>query len=88
MHTIENNPDMAFLRLLKIMDELREKCPWDKVQTLESLRHLTIEETYELSDSILNHDLEGLKKNSAMCYYILSFMRKLLQNNSFLILQT
>ncbi len=62
MHTIENNPDTAFLRLLKIMDELREKCPWDKVQTLESLRHLTIEETYELSDSILNHDLDGLKK--------------------------
>lgn len=62
MHTTKNNPDTAFLRLLKIMDELREKCPWDKVQTLESLRHLTIEETYELSDSILNHDFEGLKK--------------------------
>jgi MazG family protein len=62
MHTEETTPDQAFLRLLKIMDELREKCPWDKVQTWESLRHLTIEETYELSDSILNHDLEGLKK--------------------------
>jgi len=62
MHTKETTPEKAFLRLLKIMDELREKCPWDKVQTLESLRHLTIEETYELSDAILNHDLEGLKK--------------------------
>ena len=43
----------AFERLAIIMDELREKCPWDKKQTLESLRHLTIEETYELADSIL-----------------------------------
>ena len=43
----------AFDRLLTIMDELRENCPWDKKQTLESLRHLTIEETYELSDAIL-----------------------------------
>lgn len=51
----------AFERLLDIMDDLREKCPWDKKQTLESLRHLTIEETYELSDAILDNDLEGLK---------------------------
>nr|HPH46887.1 nucleoside triphosphate pyrophosphohydrolase [Chryseolinea sp.] len=47
----------AFDRLLTIMDELRENCPWDKKQTLESLRHLTIEETYELSDSIIEGDL-------------------------------
>src|SRR6056297_216321 len=52
----------AFRDLLEIMDELREKCPWDKKQTLESLRKLTIEETYELGDAILNHDLNGIKK--------------------------
>lgn len=52
----------AFDRLLTIMDELRENCPWDKKQTLESLRHLTIEETYELSDSILDGNLVEIKK--------------------------
>lgn len=52
----------AFDRLLTIMDELREQCPWDKKQTLESLRHLTIEEVYELGDAILDNDLEELKK--------------------------
>jgi MazG family protein len=52
----------AFDRLLTIMDELRANCPWDKKQTLESLRHLTIEETYELSDSILEGDLQEIKK--------------------------
>ncbi|HEV7348799.1 nucleoside triphosphate pyrophosphohydrolase [Telluribacter sp.] len=53
---------MAFDRLLTIMDELREQCPWDRKQTLESLRHLTIEETYELSDAILENDLPEIKK--------------------------
>ncbi|HEY5917072.1 MAG TPA: nucleoside triphosphate pyrophosphohydrolase [Chryseolinea sp.] len=53
---------VAFDRLLTIMDELRENCPWDKKQTLESLRHLTIEETYELSDSILESNLGEIKK--------------------------
>lgn len=52
---------VAFERLLNIMDDLREKCPWDQKQTLESLRHLTIEETYELGDAILTNDLEALK---------------------------
>ncbi|HQO50285.1 MAG TPA: nucleoside triphosphate pyrophosphohydrolase, partial [Bacteroidales bacterium] len=52
----------AFGRLLTIMDELRAGCPWDRVQTLESLRHLTIEETYELSDAILKSDLQEIKK--------------------------
>ncbi|MDG3583615.1 nucleoside triphosphate pyrophosphohydrolase [Galbibacter pacificus] len=52
----------AIDRLLTIMDELREKCPWDKKQTLESLRHLTIEETYELGDAILDNDLEEVRK--------------------------
>lgn len=51
----------AFESLLEIMDELREKCPWDRKQTLETLRHLTIEETYELSEAILDQDLQALK---------------------------
>ncbi|KAB2913742.1 MAG: nucleoside triphosphate pyrophosphohydrolase [Bacteroidetes bacterium] len=53
---------VAFERLLKIMDELREQCPWDREQTIESLRHLTIEETYELSDAILANNLDEIKK--------------------------
>lgn len=52
----------AFDRLLTIMDELREQCPWDRKQTLQSLRHLTIEETYELGDAILDNDLEEVRK--------------------------
>ena len=52
----------AFERLLIVMDELREQCPWDKKQTMESLRHLTIEEVYELGDAILDKDLEDVKK--------------------------
>ena len=52
----------AFNRLLDIMDDLREKCPWDKKQTLQTLRHLTIEETYELGDAILDNNLEEVKK--------------------------
>lgn len=52
----------AFGKLLDIMDEIREKCPWDKKQTYESLRHLTIEETYELGDAILDNDLPEIKK--------------------------
>ncbi len=52
----------AFERLLVIMDELREKCPWDKKQTIESLRHLTIEETYELADAIIEKDMPNIKK--------------------------
>lgn len=61
MHSKEEKLE-AFSRLLDIMDELREKCPWDKKQTLESLRHLTIEETYELADAIIKNDLPELKK--------------------------
>lgn len=52
----------AFGRLLTIMEELREQCPWDKKQTMQSLRHLTIEETYELGDAILDNDLNEVKK--------------------------
>ena len=53
---------VAFERLLNIMDDLRSKCPWDKKQTMQSLRHLTIEETYELGDAILSNDLQEVKK--------------------------
>ena len=52
----------AFKELLEIMDKLRDKCPWDKEQTIESLRKLTIEETYELGDAILKNDLQEIKK--------------------------
>ncbi|SMC53521.1 nucleoside triphosphate pyrophosphohydrolase [Pedobacter nyackensis] len=55
-------PASAFLRLLTVLDTLRTQCPWDKKQTMETLRHLTIEETYELSDAILEGDLEEVKK--------------------------
>ncbi|MEH6407933.1 MAG: nucleoside triphosphate pyrophosphohydrolase, partial [Leeuwenhoekiella sp.] len=57
-----NDQLKAIDRLLTIMDELRDQCPWDRKQTLESLRHLTIEETYELGDAILDNDLEEVKK--------------------------
>ena len=60
MNSRENQLE-AFDRLLTIMDELREQCPWDKNQTMESLRHLTIEETYELGDAILERDLTEVK---------------------------
>lgn len=56
-----NQKLQAFDRLLKIMDELREQCPWDRKQTLASLRHLTIEETYELGDAILDENMDELK---------------------------
>jgi XTP/dITP diphosphohydrolase len=52
----------AFLRLVGIMDELREKCPWDRKQTIDTLRSMTIEETYELADAILQHDWKGIKE--------------------------
>lgn len=56
------NPSDEFVRLVKIMDELREKCPWDKKQTVQTLRHLTIEETYELADAITDNDWDGIKE--------------------------
>src|ERR1700681_3111153 len=52
----------AFLRLAGIMDDLREKCPWDRKQTIQSLRQLTIEETYELADAITEEDWKGIKE--------------------------
>jgi XTP/dITP diphosphohydrolase len=57
-----NNTKEAFGRLIQIMDELREKCPWDREQTFETIRNLTIEETYELADAIIEHDFDSVKK--------------------------
>jgi MazG family protein len=53
---------LSFARLLDVMDQIRANCPWDKIQTIESLRHLTIEETYELSEAILNENMDEVKK--------------------------
>jgi XTP/dITP diphosphohydrolase len=68
---------IAFERLLNIMDDLREKCPWDQKQTFESLRHLTIEETYELSDAILKGDKNEIKKEIGDILLHLVFYSKL-----------
>lgn len=67
----------AFNRLLDIMDDLREKCPWDKKQTLESLRYLTIEEMYELSDAILENDKQEIKKELGDLFLHLIFYSKI-----------
>jgi MazG family protein len=67
----------AFDRLLTIMDELRENCPWDKKQTIESLRHLTIEETYELSDAILEADMQEIKKELGDVFLHLVFYARI-----------
>jgi len=68
---------VAIDRLLTIMDELREKCPWDKKQTFESLRHLTIEETYELGDAILDRNLEEIKNELGDLLLHIAFYAKL-----------
>jgi len=74
----------AFQRLLEIMDELRAKCPWDKKQTIESLRYLTIEETYELSESILQNDMDSIKKELGDLMLHLVFYSKIAsESNSF-----
>jgi XTP/dITP diphosphohydrolase len=74
----------AFERLLIIMDELREQCPWDKKQTMESLRHLTIEEVYELGDAILDNDLEEVKKELGDVLLHIVFYSKIgSENNTF-----
>lgn len=74
----------AFNRLLDIMDDLREKCPWDKKQTLQSLRHLTIEETYELGDAILDNNLEEVKKELGDLLLHIVFYAKIgSESNSF-----
>lgn len=68
---------VAFERLLNIMDDLREKCPWDHKQTNESLRHLTIEETYELSDALLANNNEEIKKELGDLFLHLVFYAKI-----------
>lgn len=73
-----NDPRLiAFQRLLNVMDDLREKCPWDRKQTIESLRHLTIEETYELADAIANNDMDGLKGELGDLFLHLVFYAKI-----------
>ncbi|HSI90818.1 MAG TPA: nucleoside triphosphate pyrophosphohydrolase [Adhaeribacter sp.] len=67
----------AFNRLLDVLDDLREKCPWDRKQTLQSLRHLTIEETYELSDAIMRGDMPELKKEIGDLMLHLTFYAKI-----------
>ena len=73
---------LAFDRILTIMDELRNECPWDKKQTIESLRHLTIEETFELSDAILKNDLQEVKKEIGDILLHLIFYSKIASENS------
>ena len=76
MNTVEQKKE-AFERLLTIMDELREKCPWDMKQTLESLRHLSIEEVYELGDAILDGDMEEVKKELGDVFLHLVFYSRI-----------
>jgi XTP/dITP diphosphohydrolase len=74
----------AFSRLITIMDELREKCPWDKKQTLDSLRYLTIEEMYELSDAILDKDMKEIKKELGdVLLHIVFYSRIASETNDF-----
>ena len=76
MNTREQHLE-AFGRLLDIMDDLREKCPWDRKQTFESLRHLTIEETYELADAILDKDVDEIRKETGDLLLHMVFYAKL-----------
>jgi len=81
-----HNPLTAFDRLLTIMNDLRENCPWDKKQTLESLRHLTIEETYELSDAILGNDMNEIKKELGdVMLHLVFYARIASETNAFTI---
>ncbi len=79
-----NEKLIAFERLLNIMDELREKCPWDKKQTIESIRHLTIEETFELSDAILEKDMQKIKKELGdLLLHVIFYSRIASETNDF-----
>lgn len=71
------NLSKAFLRLVNIMDELREKCPWDRKQTVQTLRSLTIEELYELTDSIIEEDWQGIKEELGDLFLHLLFYAKI-----------
>ena len=84
MKSTTSEQSAAFLRLLKIMDELREQCPWDKKQTLESLRHLSLEEVYELSDAILKNDLPEIEKELGdVLLHIVFYARLGTEQNAF-----
>src|ERR1700756_2251714 len=72
-----NHPSTAFDRLVKIMDELREQCPWDKKQTIQTLRPLTIEETYELADAITDSDWKGIKEELGDLFLHLLFYARI-----------
>jgi len=74
----------SFKRLLEIMDQLREQCPWDREQTFESLRNLTIEETYELADSIIEKDISGMRKELGdLLLHIVFYAKIASEQNSF-----
>ena len=80
------NTLQSFQRLLDIMDELREKCPWDQKQTFESLRNLSIEEVYELADAILENDAEEIKKELGdVLLHIVFYAKIASETNSFTI---
>ena len=73
----------AFTRLLKIMDELREKCPWDRKQTMKTLRYLTIEELYELSDAILDNNIEEIKNELGDILMHIVFYSRIASENKY-----
>ena len=76
--------DHKINKLIKIMDELREKCPWDKKQTIQSLRHLTIEEVYELSESIQNQNYDEIKKELGdLLLHVVFYSKIASENNKF-----
>src|SRR5580692_4139670 len=74
-----NENASSFNRLVEIMNDLREKCPWDKKQTTDSLRSLTIEETYELADAVTRHDWNGIREESGDLLLHIVFYAKLAQ---------
>ncbi len=81
-----SSPATAFERLITVMNTLREQCPWDKKQTLETLRHLTIEETYELSDAILEGDRQEIKKELGdIMLHLVFYARIASESNDFTI---
>jgi MazG family protein len=86
MHSLNSKAQAleSFSKLLKIMDELREQCPWDIKQTIESLRYLTIEETFELSDAIMDNDMEEIKKELGdLLLHIVFYSRIASETNTF-----
>ena len=81
---MEQNLSNSFLRLVKIMDELREQCPWDKKQTIQTLRSMTIEETYELTDAIIDEDWDGMKEELGdIMLHLLFYSRIAKEQNKF-----